>query len=243
MGLGDHLFKLEKLKIVAYKKRSRHPGEKIDTFEAMFNPESITKKYEIQYGKPQGMGSSDSSLNYTKSKPSDLSLSLVLDGTGTTAMGIMQLVSPKTKTVSERVKQFLDLTFDMNGLTHEPNYLVVEWAGLLEPFSCRLGSVDVRYTHFDRDGKPLRATLDIKLISDQSIDDLQRKERKSSPDLSHSRIVRVGDTLPLLAKEIYGSSAHYLWVAQANDLDEIRCLTPGQRLVFPPLPTATTGSR
>lgn len=237
MGLGDHLFKLEKLKIVAYKKRSRQPADKIDTFEAMFNPESIAQKYEIQYDKSQGMGSSGSSLNYTKSKPSDLSLSLVLDGTGTTAMGVMQLVPPKT--VSERVKQFLDLTFDMNGLIHEPNYLVVEWAGLLEPFSCRLGSVDVRYTHFDRDGKPLRATLEIKLISDQSIDDLQKKERKSSPDLSHSRVVEAGDTLPLLAKEIYGSSAHYLWVAQANDLDEIRRLTPGQRLVFPPLPTVT----
>ncbi|MER2510956.1 MAG: hypothetical protein ABTQ25_00795 [Nitrosomonas ureae] len=235
MDLGNQLFKLEKLKIVAYKKVSRELIDKIDTFEAMFNPESITQNYEILYGINQAIGSSSQPQKYAKSKPSDLSLSLVLDGNRTTAMGITQLTPPKT--VSERVKQFLDVAFNMNGPTHEPNYLVLEWGDI--KFKCRLSNCNIRYTSFDRDGKPLRANVDIKLISDQSIDDLQKEERKSSPDLSHSRVVRAGDTLPLLAKEIYGSSAHYLWVAQANDLDEIRCLTPGQRLIFPPLPTVT----
>jgi hypothetical protein len=177
------------------------------------------------------MDSSNKPLNYAKSKPSDLSLNLVLDGTGTTEMGIMQLMPQPS--VSERVKTFLGLAFDMNGDIHEPNYLVAKWGDLA--FNCRLGSVDIHYTNFDRDGTPLRAGLDIKLIADESVDTLQKTERKSSPDLSHSRIVRAGDTLPLLAKEIYGSSAYYLWVAQANGLDEIRRLTPGQRLVFPPL--------
>ena len=61
------------------------------------------------------------------------------------------------------------------------------------------------------------------------------KENKTSPDLSHSRIVKSGDTLPLLSKEIYGSAVHYLRVAQANGLDNFRSLTPGQQIVFPPL--------
>lgn len=231
MEIGINLFKLEKLKITAFKDREHQ--SKIDTFEAMFNPESFTQKYEIAYFEAQGINSSGKPLNYAKSLPSDLSLSLILDGTGTTAMGIMQFMSPKT--VRKRVKQFLDLTSVMNGDIHEPNFLLVEWGGAMEPFSCRLGSVDIHYTNFDRDGTPLRASLDIKLIADVSIDKLQKLERKNSPDLSHSRLVKAGDTLPLLTKEIYGSSAYYLWVAQANGLDDIRCLTPGQRLVFPPL--------
>ncbi|PON10328.1 hypothetical protein C2W62_50650, partial [Candidatus Entotheonella serta] len=62
-----------------------------------------------------------------------------------------------------------------------------------------------------------------------------RKEGKSSPDLSHTRLVKRGDTLPLLTKEIYGTSSHYLRVAQVNGLDDFRNLTPGQTLFFPPL--------
>jgi len=47
--------------------------------------------------------------------------------------------------------------------------------------------------------------------------------------------VRSGDTLPMLSKEVYGSPNHYLRLAQVNQLDDFRNLTPGQRIVFPPL--------
>lgn len=232
MGIGD-LFKLEKLKIYAYKDQDRHA--EIGYFEAMFNPETINQRFEIHYGLNQGMDSSGKSLNFSKSKPADLDLKLILDGTGTTQMGVMQLMSSPEDAVAARVKKFLELCYDLNGDIHEPNYLSVKWAGLFETFNCRLGSVDIHYTHFDRDGTPLRAELEMKLISDISVKDLQKKENKKSPDLTHSRVVIAGDTLPLLCKEVYGSSAHYLWVADVNQLDEIRQLTPGQRLSFPPL--------
>jgi nucleoid-associated protein YgaU len=61
------------------------------------------------------------------------------------------------------------------------------------------------------------------------------EENKSSPDLTHVRVVKAGDTLPLLTKAIYGSSRDYLRVAEHNGLDNFRDLTPGRRLVFPPL--------
>ena len=49
------------------------------------------------------------------------------------------------------------------------------------------------------------------------------------------RTVKSGDTLPLLCKEIYGSSAYYLRVAADNELDDFRHLVPGQTLYFKPL--------
>jgi nucleoid-associated protein YgaU len=48
-------------------------------------------------------------------------------------------------------------------------------------------------------------------------------------------VVKSGDTLPLLAKEIYGSSEYYLRVAEVNGIDDFRNLTPGQQIIFPPL--------
>jgi len=73
------------------------------------------------------------------------------------------------------------------------------------------------------------------LLSNEEVQKQMAIEAKSSPDLTHSRIVKNGDTLPLLSKEIYGSSSHYLWIAQQNQLDDFRNLTPGHRLFFPPL--------
>ncbi len=125
------------------------------------------------------------------------------------------------------------MTFGMNGKIHEPNYLVGEWGELI--FSCRLGTVDINYTSFDRDGTALRAELEASLIADQAVKKRMAIENKSSPDLTHSRIVKSGDTLPLLSKEIYGDSSYYLRVAQVNNLDNFRDLQAGQEIFFPPL--------
>jgi nucleoid-associated protein YgaU len=227
-------FKLEKLTITAYqdKKRKTQVGK---PFKTMFNPESFSQKYAIEYAKEQGMNSTPK-VNYARSKASLLSLKLLLDGTGSHEIGAITLKNAllgKDKTVEARIKHLLDICFRVNGKIHEPNYLVVTWGSLI--FSCRLSSVDINYTSFTPDGKPLRAELGIDLLADQEVKKRLAQDALSSPDLTHSRIVKDGDTLPLLSKEIYGSSSHYLWIAEQNQLDDFRSLTSGQRLFFPPL--------
>ncbi len=228
--------KLQKLTIKAYRKKARLPGDLIGTFEAMFNPETFSQTYLIEYSRNQGLNSTGRPVHYSRSKPRELSLKLVLDGTGVQEVGVLQL--GKQKTVSTRVKEFIDLAFRMNGDIHEPNFLVAEWGGKEDGgliFSCRLASVTVNYASFDRDGSPLRAELDVSLIGDQDVRKRMAHENKNSPDLTHIRTVKSGDTLPLLTKEVYGSSTYYLRVAQVNGLDNFRNLTPGQELIFPPL--------
>lgn len=223
------LFKLEKLKIEAYSdvQRSSWVGD----FEAMFNPESFKESYENVYDRGQGVGSSGAEIRFVKNKPSDLNLRLVLDGTGIHEIGILKLGGAKS--VSERVNDFLKLAFGMQGDIHEPNYLIIKWGDINLP--CRLTNVDINYTSFEKDGKPLRAELDANFISDMDVEKRLREENKTSPDLTHTRLVRSGDTLPLLSKEIYGSSEHYLYIARENGLDDFRNLIPGQEIFFPPL--------
>ena len=79
-------FKLEKLKIHAYK-NSKRAGSPVGTFEAMFNPESFDQSYEIEWGLKQGLNSSGKAVNYSRSLPAELSLDLILDGTGVNNMG------------------------------------------------------------------------------------------------------------------------------------------------------------
>ena len=227
-------------------------------FTAMFNPESLSLKYENLYGKNitsiDQFNSASYKLNYVCSNYGDLSLKLILDGTGVDAMGLSkgyamfkpgmysmlgELSKPADDklTLLGQVKHFIDITHTVNASSHEPNDLLVAWGTF--SFWCRLVSLDIKYTNFNRDGSPLRAELDIKLISNQTYNYQMMKERKSSPDLTHTRIVKAGDTLPLLTREIYGSPHYYLWVAEQNGLDDIRNLMPGQRLVFPPLAPAS----
>ena len=107
--------------------------------------------------------------------------------------------------------------------------------GPLENFDSRLMSVDIEYTSFERNGSPLRAVLKTSFTEDLDPEKRTAQERSSSPDLTHTRIVRSGDTLPLLSKEIYGSAKYYLQLARVNNLSNFRDLTPGTELIFPPL--------
>jgi nucleoid-associated protein YgaU len=202
----------------------------------MFNPASFSQQYEILYTKNAGYGATNQQVDYQRSKPGALNLLLTVDGTGVSEIGLAALLGQKT--VTERVKQFLDLTFRVNGKIHEPNFLTVEWGTLV--FACRLGKVEITYTTFDRDGSPLRAQLNATFLGDQEVKKQMSMDSLSSPDLTHWVTVAEGDTLPVLAQRIYGSADNYLTVAEANGLDNFRALEPGMELAFPPLDTSST---
>jgi hypothetical protein len=76
--------KLEKLKILAYKKAdySEPIGGSEGTFEAYINPEEITLDYEMEYDSSQGAGTTNSRMDFKKVKPGDMSLTFFIDGTG-----------------------------------------------------------------------------------------------------------------------------------------------------------------
>ncbi|MFK0733591.1 MAG: hypothetical protein ACIWVG_20945, partial [Gloeotrichia echinulata HAB0833] len=174
-------FKLEKLKIHIYGNRLRI-GLPQQTFEVMFNPESYSLKYENVYGKNQGINTSGRSAKYYLSKPAQLSLKLILDDTGVADYGLYGLAGASLvgkiagkKDVYKQVNRFLQLTTYMDGKLHEPKLLQIEWGDLV--FDCRLESVDIKYTLFNRSGRPIRAELDSLFIGD--IQDSKRIKKEN----------------------------------------------------------------
>lgn len=234
MGLTD-LFKLSKLTITAFEDsaRSKPVGLK-NSLEVQYNPETLSMKHESVFQGRQGIATSSAQARFAHGRSELLNVSLVFDGTNVGYMGI-ELLRP-VPTVAARVAQFLQLCFQVNSASHEPSYLKLSWnKGVLgDSFDCRLQSVDIKYTAFNRDGSPLHAELDAVFVEDLDPKKKASKARLSSPDLTHRRVVLAGDTLPLLCSEIYGSSVHYLRVAEVNHLDDFRVLSPGQELIFPP---------
>jgi hypothetical protein len=231
MGLGN-LFKLSKLTIAAYKKSDRSGLGK--SIEVQYNPETLSTKHESTFQNRQGIATTAAQAKFSYSRSRILNVTLVFDGTNVGYFGIELLWS--TKTVAARVKEFLETCYQVDGTTHEPAYLKLSWdKGVLGPsFDCRLQSVDIKYTSFDRDGSPLHAELAAVFVEDIDPAKKASMDRLSSPDLTHRRVIKAGDTLTLLCREIYGTTEHYLRVAEFNQLDDFRELEPGRELIFPP---------
>lgn len=231
---------LEKLTIEPFKdpNRSQPAGGFFPaSFEAMFNPETYKHHFENVYYVDQGMNSTGAELQFSYSQPQVMNIKLLLDGTGINEFGAERIANlifdRKSTDVGEQVKLFLKLCVEYKGTIHQPAYLIVSWGDFL--FKCRLTTVDITYTLFDPSGKPLRAELDCKFKGDITSKEQLKAKKASSPDLTHHRTVVAGDTLPLMAEEIYGSPEYYIHVAKVNKLINLRSLTPGQALIFPPL--------
>jgi hypothetical protein len=214
---------LERLVIKAYE-QADYSGNAVDQFEAYVNPSEITLGYEIEYDSAQGSGTTNSRMSFKKVKPGDLSLTLFLDGTG---------ANGRPCDVQDKVAKFQTVT-GYNGNIHRPNYLKIGW-GTLTIKRCVLKTASIAYKLFKPDGVPLRAVITAS-FSDNSDDQTRvAMAQDQSPDLTHIRLVKAGDTLPSLCTEIYGDPGLYLRVARANGLDDFRNLVPGTRLRFPPL--------
>ncbi len=234
MGLGN-LFKLEKLRIEAFKDADRNSPADPPGMEVMFNPTSYKRKYEIAFASPQAVGSASKPADYSFTPPGELAFQFVFDGTGVAYSGVEQAARAlRGESVKKQIERFEKLCLDMNSDSHQPNFLRISWGDHLK-FDARLRSLDITYKLFDEGGDPLRAEIDASFIDDRTPATIARTADKKSPDLTHVRMVNGGDTLPLLCKEIYGSSAHYLRVAADNGLDDFRRLVPGQTLRFAPL--------
>jgi Contractile injection system tube protein len=215
---------LEKLVVQAYSEPDYAQSSFIDSFESYVNPSELTLAYEMEYDSAQGAGTTGSRMEFKKLKPGDLSLSFFLDGTGANGVKI---------DVQQQVERFQTLT-GYNGDIHRPNFLKVAW-GSLQVKRCVLKSASIAYKLFKPDGTPLRATIAATFVD--AVEDQTRVAlaQDSSPDLTHLRVLRAGDTLAALCGQIYGDPALYLKVARANKLDAVRHLPPGTRVRFPPL--------
>lgn len=227
--------KQQKLTIVAAVLDAQGNFQRDDTskkFEAQFNPAQCSFVFESNIVTQSTTAPGEPQLQASTQKPPSFSLKLTLDSTGVTEMGLESGFGLISKSVKDQVSKFLAVCYQVEEATHRVNLVHIRW-GKIDVYAI-LERVTINYTLFDQGGLPLRADLDA-AFKTRRLTEI----RLSSPDLTHARVVKAGDTLPLLAREIYGSSRHYLLVARANDLDDFRNLRPGTTLYFPPLETGT----
>lgn len=225
---------LAKLNIQAYSEAEMTEGSKVGSlFVTTLNPEKYTLGFSNEYNVQPAVGSSHPTPQYKGSAVQDLSIDFLFDQTGALSQKKEGADLIQTKGVDEQIQDFLNLAYDFQGAEHKPNYLKISWGKFT--FNCLLKEVQIEHKLFQADGKPIRAVAKAKFIS--FVSELKRiaTEKKSSPDLTHVRMVNAGDTLPLMCYRIYGDSKYYIEVAKANQIASFRTLIPGQQIYFPPI--------
>jgi nucleoid-associated protein YgaU len=115
----------------------------------------------------------------------------------------------------------------------EPPIILLTWGSGGYPFECFCDSVNVKYTFFDADGTPLRATVSLSLSEVPPTPDGQNPTSGGVAG-RRSHLVTAGDSLQSIAYKEYGRPALWRALAGANDIDDPMRLTPGTRLLIPP---------
>ncbi|MEK6749774.1 MAG: hypothetical protein AABY83_11285 [Pseudomonadota bacterium] len=243
--------KLEKMTIRAFRPRtsaSEAPqvsDSPVDTYVVQVNPSSYTLSHLLNYSYRQGQGFSSSDAVYSNSEPVTLQFDFLFDGTGVvpapSELGDVPLIGAIASALSgaepynvmTEINKFNTLVAGFVGAEHRPRQLLLAWGALV--FPCVLASASYRFTLFKPDGTPLRAVATCAFR--ERVPDPVRaaEERRSSPDLTHVREVKEGDTLPLLSYQIYGDAMFYLEVARVNKLVNFRRLRAGTRVTLPPV--------
>ena len=203
---------------------------------APYSPESLSFKQENVLETKQGASTGSAKANFYASGSRQLSVKLLFTGVDLGGYLPNPILSQPVN-VAKQIDLFDRLCQRINGASHEPSYLRLSWAsdGLRSCFEARLKSYDVNYSLFDRKGKALIAEITATFVEAVHPTKQRARQRLSSPDLSHRHLVLAGETLPMLCLRYYGCTDPYLQVAAFNQLDDLRSLTPGLELLFPPL--------
>ncbi len=115
----------------------------------------------------------------------------------------------------------------INTELHRPPLCRVWW-GQIRLIEGPLTGLTQRFTRFLPDGTPVRAVLSC-TFTDASIDSIEL----NSADVQKTYTVRLGDTIQAIAARCYGDATRWRAIAEANDIDDPRVLTPGVVLTIP----------
>lgn len=243
MGLTD-LFSPGLLIIKAFETPEREDGgggstpsvsgaDDPNTFEAPISIDSYNEQLGLIFQKGEGINTSSQEAKFARSRAKKVNFTILLDDTNAlnSGFGLGGLLST-TPSVMDRVKKFLKVCYDYDGGIHEPRFLTIEWGEFT--LDCRLESLDIKYSVIDQSGTPQRAELSTVFIEDIPEKKRAKKEDNRSPDITHSRMFKAGDSLPQLAKQIYGNSAYYLKLAAFNGINHFRAIKPGVEIQLPP---------
>lgn len=222
---------LTKMVIHSFEKNDFKEEDKKLMFTTPINPETFTKTNHIELDLGRAHGQPGTNPKYKSTKPEEIKIEFVLDGTQTMEGYVDQY---KKMEVHDQIEAFTNCVYKYEGKIHRPRFLILRWGSEIR-FPCVLSHLDINFSLFNPNGNPLRAKVTATFVKYQTDIAMEAAKRMSSPDLTHMRRINQGDRLDLMTYKIYNTPNYLLQVAKANNLSTIRRLRPGTDMFFPPL--------
>jgi hypothetical protein len=195
--------------------------------EFRFNPKEYSVQKSAEWTRPTNKGAKHAAKpEFQGSKPRSVSMELLFDdweGSGHLVDDIDTLLEWMTP--------------DDNSITQkqpEPMVLKFQWGGQqpLARFKGFLKSVNAKFTLFNQQGTPIRATASIQL---EEIPNVKKATNPTSGSLDgrRSHVLAAGDSLHSLAFQEYRNPALWRGLAVFNRIDDPLRVRPGTRLLLP----------
>jgi nucleoid-associated protein YgaU len=194
-----------------------------------FNPAEYSLAKGAQIAEIAIPGIDSPILQFVRGQNEKLTLELFFDTTGE-GMGESPVrdVRDLTAPVYELVK--------IQGNTHAPPRIRFVWGKGLS-FRAIVESIQQKFTVFNPQGIPLRASLAMTFREYKTLEEQLGELNLQSSDHSKERLVQRNDTITRIAYEAYGDSSKWRFIAEdpanAGLIDNPRKLVPGTRLQIP----------
>jgi hypothetical protein len=202
----------------------------VDTpIKVQFNPTEYTLQKSAQIAEIAIPGLDSPILQFIRGQNERLTLDLFFD---TTKDGMGENATDVT-TLTNAIYQLVKIQSD----THAPPRIRFVWGKL--SFKAIVESVQQKFTLFNPNGIPLRATLSVTFREYKTLEDQLTDLNLKSSDHTKQRVVKKGETLHSIAGEEYDDPSQWVLIAQANEkvVTNPRRLVPGVVLRIPPLDT------
>jgi hypothetical protein len=199
-----------------------------DKVYCMFNPHEYTLTKQNQWEAGQTKGLNVPKVKFKQGGAESLKLQLFFD----------------TYAAGTDVRQHTDLLWKMMMVADdkknqknnksEPPRVAFHWGSFF--FRAVITNITQRFTLFDKDGVPLRTTVDVTF---QQVEDPEEHPRQNptsgggAPRKTY--VVEPEDRLDLIADKVYGDPTQWRLIARENRLLDPLRLRDGQQLVVPPL--------
>lgn len=215
-------------------------GEPIgDPLTVEYAPSEMSFSKAVQFADIAIPGLEQPLIQFVRGDAETLNLELFFDSTDHGTGG-------KAVAVTSQVEEFHKMV-TIKGKMHTPPLVRVLWGddfpgttmGETEQagktFTAVVTSVSRTFTLFSPDGKPLRATVSLALKHYATIAEQLKSINLQSSDHTRIHTIAEGESLPLIAHDAYEDARKWRVIADANALDNVRMLEPGNTLILPPL--------
>ena len=206
-------------------------------FEVMFNPQEYTINKNLNYSPVTKIGSKKEAEDFTYKEEDTLNMDLFYDSSFSHLDVRDEIYKLEVLTIPS-VKKDVSYTETNNKKESKktvsklvPPRLLFIWGSLV--FDCYITSLTKKFSRFNLQGIPIRATVSVTFNGHYSKENQVEKSQQVIDTYPRMIIVKPGDTLTGLSYEHYNDQGFWKLIADENNIVNVRELEPGSQLTMP----------